>query len=192
MDYLFVYANGGWWLKLTSVAELNDYHKKTDDSRYEEAFLMYMHEGHPYEILERLELKDRLEKMKDPNFRKLQAAVIQAESGDGTIMDGFRWLNIEVGMKELNDLKSYGVVYINREGGSTYDLSYTQFCRRKELVFPDYSLGDIRVKQFGGGEHFYAYIGDMQVRDGDELKWNTYAEAYQHAERIVRGAEETL
>ena len=31
------------------------------------------------------------------------------------------------------------------------------------------------------GEHYYAYIGNMQVRDGDILKWNTYEEAYSKA-----------
>lgn len=189
-EYLFVYGNGGWWLKLTNVDQLTDYHKKVDGDRYGEAFLMYLHQGHPNDILEKLTLHERIEKMNDIHFRRLQAAVIQAEMGEGTILDGFRWLNLEVGMKELSDIKKYGAVYVNRVGGSTAELEYTQFCRRKELVFPDFKISDIRIKKFNGGNHYYAYIGDMQVRNGHLQKWNTYEEAYRIAEAIVRGVME--
>lgn len=43
----------------------------------------------------------------------------------------------------------------------------------------------MEVKSFPGGDHFYAYIGDMQVRDGDILKWDTYDEAYNQALSIL-------
>ena len=55
------------------------------------------------------------------------------------------------------------------------------FVRRKELIFPDFKKDDIRIKQFPGGEHYYAYIGDMQVRDGNTLKWDSYQDAYEMA-----------
>ena len=58
-------------------------------------------------------------------------------------------------------------------------LLYTsQFCRRKSLVFPDFKKSDIRIQKYDCGSHYYAFVGDMQVRDGDRLKWNTYEEAY--------------
>lgn len=41
------------------------------------------------------------------------------------------------------------------------------------------------MKQFRGGSHWYAYIGDMQVRNGEELKWNTQEAARSAAEAIV-------
>ena len=39
------------------------------------------------------------------------------------------------------------------------------------------------------GEHYYAYIDKMQVRDGDTLKWDTYKETYTHALAIVGDKE---
>ena len=45
------------------------------------------------------------------------------------------------------------------------------------------------MKQFPGGEHYYAYIGDMQVRDGDTLKWNSYQEAYEMALSLLEENE---
>lgn len=59
------------------------------------------------------------------------------------------------------------------------------FVRRNKLEFPRYYNEDIRIKRFPDGHHYYAYIGDMQVRDGDILKWNTYEEALKHAEKFL-------
>ena len=59
------------------------------------------------------------------------------------------------------------------------------FVRRKELVFPNFKRDEIRIKKFPNGEHYYAYIDDMQVRDGDTLKWNTYEEAYNQALSMI-------
>ena len=36
MEWLFVY-DGGWWLKITDVKQLTEYHKRTDGKRYEGA-----------------------------------------------------------------------------------------------------------------------------------------------------------
>lgn len=59
------------------------------------------------------------------------------------------------------------------------------FVRRKELVWPTFNVNDIRIKSFQGGQHFYAYVDDVQVREGSgndtKLKWDTYEEAYQAA-----------
>ena len=41
MEWLFVYENGGWWLKIDNTEQLTEYHKKTDRSRYEGALKMY-------------------------------------------------------------------------------------------------------------------------------------------------------
>lgn len=185
MEYLFVYANGGWWLKLDSVEKLIDYHQKTDTGKYEESVLMYLHNGNPEEIMENLSFEERIKIMNDRNFKLMQAAVIQAEKGNGTLLDGFRWLNIESGMRQLRTIQKYGAVFINPAGGQTFHLEYSQFCRRKELVFPDFKESDIRIKRYAEGKHYYAFIGDMQVRDGDELKWNTHEQAYQKALRLI-------
>lgn len=193
MDYLFVFANGGWWLKIDSVEKLIDYHKQTS-SRFSGAWdlfsRLYEEAGDVNKIMDVVAsypMKKRFELMQSRDFKYIQAAIIEAESMGGTanIFDGFRALNMEIGAKELRDIREYGACYINAVGGSTFGLEYTQFHRRKNLVFPDYHREDIRVKSFKGGEHFYAYIGDMQIRDGDTLKWNSYEEAYNRALQFV-------
>lgn len=188
MEYLFVYneSSKAWWLKIDSIDKLVDYHERTSDGRYDRALEMYLHEGHHYEILEKLSLAERIKKMKDKDFKRLQAAIMQAERGDKNILDGFRCLNLEIGMGQMRKLKQYGAIYINPVGGYNFQLQYTQYCRRKNLIFPNFEESDIRIRQFECGKHYYAYIGDVQVRDGNQLKWNTRDEAYKKALELIK------
>ena len=110
---------------------------------------------------------------------------MQAEKVNGTIFDGLRCMNIKMGSKEIKDIYRNGKTYINQVGGSTFYLEYTQFCRRNELVFPNFTEDDIKIRQFDGGRHYYAYLGDMQLRDGENLKWNSYEQAYNVAIDVI-------
>lgn len=50
----------------------------------------------------------------------------------------------------------------------------TRFVHRDELKWPLYTSDQIRIKKFDDGTHYYAYIGDAQVRDDNGvLKWDT-------------------
>lgn len=191
MEYLFVYDGNGWYLKLTNAEQITDYHKKTAAKKYESAislyFKMVQQKKTPYEYLEAMDGMERIKMMMSTDFKYIQCAVALAEKQEGTFLDGLRMLLMETGMNELETIREYGAVYINPAGGHTHGIEYTQFCRRKELIFPCYTVDDIRIEQFKGGQHWYAYVGDMQVRDGDSLKWDTKPEARAAAERIVRG-----
>lgn len=193
MEYLFVHDGTQWWLKFTDVSQIIDYHKKTAANRYEGALRLYFKwkmEHKSYEdALSEMTLQERIEIMDDKDFKYLQCALIQAEKAGGTILDGFRMLTMETGASELDTIHKYGAVFINPVGGHTHGIETVSFCRRKELIFPNFKKEDIRVKQFQGGQHWYAYIGDMQVRDKNQLKWNTQAEAQAAAEKLVKTAD---
>lgn len=190
MEWLFVHSKNGWRLKIDNIEQLTEYHKKLNGSQFSNAFDMYMKGGRPEEILEKLSIEERIEMICNPDFKKLQGAVYMAERNNATILDGFRMLNMEIGSGQLRVLKENGSIFINSAGGFTYGIEYDQFCRRKEMIFPNFKKEEIRIKQFNGGIHYYAYIGDMQVRNGSELKWSTYDEAYQSALSIVIDTEQ--
>ena len=59
------------------------------------------------------------------------------------------------------------------------------YIHKKDLVFPEFSEKDIRITKFPYGRHYYAYIGMTEVKDGDEIKWNTYEEAYKRAKAYI-------
>lgn len=188
MEYLFVFdeKSKGWWLKIDTIEQLADYHEQTNGNRYEKAMELYLHGGHPYDILEKLNAKERFELMQKKEFKQLQMAIMMAEKNNVTILDGFRQMNIEIGFSQINSLEEYGTIFINRAGGTTFGIDYSQFCRRKKLIYPDFKKADIRIKKYGdGGNHYYAFIDDMQVRDGDILKRNTREDAYNMALKVL-------
>ena len=53
------------------------------------------------------------------------------------------------------------------------------FLYRKFLEFPHFTEDDIVIKSFNDGTHSYARLGDLEVREGDVVKWDTFDEAYQ-------------
>ena len=95
-EYLFIYDGEMWWLKLTDVEQIIDYHKQTD-SRYEGAVSLYMkfrQEGKEwYNLLDDMPLQERIEIMQRKDFKYLQCAIIKAQQVEGSIFDGFRCLN---------------------------------------------------------------------------------------------------
>lgn len=188
MEYLFVYDGKSWWLKLTGAEQIIDYHKQTE-SRYEGAVKMYMkmkEDGKEfYDLMEGLSCRERIKLMEDRDYKYLHCAAIKARQTGGTLLDGFRFLNMEAGAAEMETVRRYGAVFINPAGGHTHGIRTEQFCRRKQLVFPDFRSDEIRIKQFKGGGHWYAYVGDMQVRDGGRMKWDTEEGARKAAEALV-------
>lgn len=175
MDYVFVFKDDGWWLKINSAEQLFNYHDKTESVWSSEFYNLITSKeygsgmNHATPIAATIGLYGANRKM-----TPIEATM----DFRGTVIGN-----------QLDALLKYGEIYINRKGGYHFkyegDKLYTQFIRRKELIFPDFKKDEIRVKQFPGGEHFYAYIDDLEVRDGDIIKWNTYEEAYNMALSIL-------
>lgn len=183
-DYKWQFVHdvcGGWWLRLTNDEDVLRYIKATND-RYDGALCKAVNEP-----IREMSLEDRIKSQinGDRNYMFLQAGMIMAQKCNTTLYGGFEHLQTEFGMALNRDIVENGETFVNCVGGKTFSLEYDQFVWRKELVFPNYTVNDIRIEKFRGGSHFYAYIGDTQLRDRDKLKWNTYQEAYDFAINVV-------
>lgn len=112
--------------------------------------------------------------------------VSQVESMGFTVEEAYELIkNVQFNsmMKVLNEK---GVIYVNKNNGfCTRKLIDSHFVYRETLEWPKYNSKDIRIKKFDDGQHYYAYIGDTQVRNGDTLKWSSYEEAYKMAEKYI-------
>lgn len=94
---------------------------------------------------------------------------------------------------KLDLLEENGFLNINPCGGcNSINWPMLQVEYRENLVFPHYSEKDIRIKTFKPLDykasydyHYYAYIGNIQVYDGDIMKWDTKAEAYAAAKKFI-------
>lgn len=174
-------VRGGWWLRLTSDDDIIRYIKATNN-RYDGAFCKAVHKP-----IEKMSLEDRIKAQLngDKDYILLEAGMVMAQRCNTTLYGGFERLQTEFGMALHRDIVENGETFVNHVGGKTFSLDYDQFVWRKDLVFPDYTIADIRIKQFEKGEHYYAYVGDTQLRDGDKLKWNSYNEAYNFALAVI-------
>lgn len=203
VEYLFVFdeESKGWWLKIDTAEKLLDYLQQSANKRLSGGFELYwelykrentkekgQHKS-IREILEEMTMQERFELMtkRRNDFNMMLGAIMQAEKYGGTIFDGFRNMNIETGYKELEDIRRYGQTYLNAAGGSTFYVEYTQFCRKNKLIFPNFTEKDIRIEQFKGGTHYYAYIGNMEVKNGDTLRFHSYEEAHNRAAALLNG-----
>lgn len=189
MEWTFVLKDkgtrqAGWWLKISTADELIAYWKQTYPVKYGKVFENYVYgkefDGYKCHRTGNMNHSPWLEE-EDLTF----ACAEYAANKKLTIWQGIQGMTLEVAMRQLEKIRDYGAIFINRRGGYHTDYDghheYPDFVHRKELIFPDFKSSDIRIKQFPGGEHYYAYIGDTQVRDGDTLKWSTRDEAYKKA-----------
>jgi hypothetical protein len=167
MDWIFVRKNGGWWLKITTIQELLEYHDKTDNVRM------------------RKPIKEIEENLEKSSFT--QYAEILARKNSSSLIEGLCMAGSALFTSQLNALRESGIILINRMGGfhTPRENERLPFTRKKDLIWPNFSEKDIKISQFKGGTHYYATIGPMEVRDGDILKWDSFSEAYAAAKKIV-------
>ena len=173
-NYLFVLKNNCWWLKINTIKQLLDYHEKIN-SKWSNAFDNLINSKefcngnyHANEIATGIGFYGQNRKM-NPISATLE----------------FRELVIR---NQIDAINTYGSIYINEKGGYHFEINeekHDQFLYKNELIYPDFKKEEIKIKRFPGGIHFYAYIGNMEVRDGNTIKWNTYQEAYEVAAKLV-------
>ena len=204
--FTFVFANApsearGWWLMISDMDNLAEYIEKTHGNpRMAEALNIYtrLHtkgqESYPKksvrEVIADMPAEERIKLTTDSSsaWNIMYAALMQAENIGGTILDGFRCLNMDYGVAYIRNIREDGVCFINQNGGCNSIIEYNDWCRKNDLVWPDFTKDDIRVKQFPGGDHWYAYIGSMEVHNGDTLRFWSKDDAWNAAVSIIENA----
>jgi hypothetical protein len=87
---------------------------------------------------------------------------------------------------KLECVRKSGKIFVGKAGG--YFPQHPDFIvydecliENNKVVFPTYEKKDIRIKQWEGGTHYYAYVGAFQVEWDGQKKWNTREEAQKYA-----------
>lgn len=180
----FINNGDGWWLRISSFDELLAYCMKTDN-RFANAF-------------GRL-LKGSADELPETYDGSLSSAIaVLARVNRKSLVETTGNLLIGVHDTYFKYLERDGFLNINCVGGcNSCDWDIVANCYRKELVWPSFTKNDIRIKTFAPEEksvgvyrddykyHYYAYLGDMQLTDGEKTKWDTYDEAYAFASNLV-------
>ena len=179
MKYRFVLKdkgtnNQGWWLKISSIEELNKYINNVE-SPMVKGFKSYLH----------------CREFASPEYSGPLLPHVNREGYFLGLYASNRQISPICAIEEIENkkyktqvqylLKGYNI-YFNRNGCWHFGINdFDSWYDSENLVFPEFNKDQIRIEQFPMGKHFYAYIGNMQVRDGDTFKWDTYEEAYNQA-----------
>lgn len=180
IQYKFVQIkNKGWWLKIDNCDTLCKYIKETFGLRKGKIFEDFI-----------FHYDKRDGSLNHAEFAETAGVLAYAGRLGLSFLKALELLYQEIGINMLHEIQESGKIWVNELGGynsAFEDLDETQTVWRRELVFPEYKKDDIRIKQFQGGTHWYAYIGDTQVKanKGQTVKWNTYEEAYKAAETYI-------
>lgn len=181
-EWLFLYEepNNGWWLKIDNCNDLIVYHQH--------------HVGlYGCAIGDYANHKDEYDKTGDGRVfskRITQAIVKYAEQRHLSMIDAVVQFRMMVAGQQLDAIHENGYIVLNKQGGyHPGPIEYSQFFRRKKLLWPDFRESDIRITQFPGGEHWYVHIGEFELRENENMKWNTHKEAMDAAMRYVEESD---
>ena len=185
----FVHNGQAWWLRIESGDQLLDYLRATDEERYGRSTLRVAKR-----VRDGLDDRD-----KHGCYPMADAIEILWKNSDMNLFEMVGQLMMMGHNTYFKLLDQHGFININHVGGCnsfSWEPVATEF--REKLVFPHYTIDDIRVKTWELEEkkrgikrpydyryHWYAYLGDVQLKNGDVEKWNTRDEAYEFARSIV-------
>lgn len=174
MSYTFVYnKKDGWWLKISSLRELMIYWETYTDL-FEKSL-------------------EKLPKTKEFGCGMEHADTIDtmigfyARSHKITFEEAKTDLLCDIKKEQYKALNENGFIFINhKHGWNSIDRKTEQFVHRRNLVFPDVKNGKIKIEKFPLGNHYYVFIDDIQLRNGDNLKWNTPEEAKEFVDNFIK------
>lgn len=177
MKHTFVFINSCWYLKISTLEELKEY-TKTMNKHWEEA------------------LSNLLNSKEFTKYGNRHAGPVETSIGfygSNRSLNAFEAVDSfkqQVINEQINEINKGNILLINKKGGyfmldKDKQGVYKQWCKKDKIEFPEFTKQDIKIERFPLGNHWYAYIGDTQIRDGDKLKWNSYEEAYEYASQFV-------
>lgn len=174
--WTFFHNGYAWWLRIESPEQLARYCELTDCERFGGSM---MHTAYQ-RMANRSDFETGLSAELDLLSKIRQESLLTTT---GKLVSDAHYTYF------LN-LQRCGFVNINRLGGcnsSSWPMNVV--VRRDKLIFPTLSRKDVVIKTWEWGEkekylyrpghqyHWYAYVGDVRLKDGDKDKWDTRAEA---------------
>lgn len=164
-----------WMLVLESIEQLIDYHEKTMAAQIPATW------KNLDEVSEhRAHINTSLGMM--INFSS------EAAEGKKSLIKLTSLIGGKIFEAKAKGILNTGKIYINKNGGyfpHSKDITVLEETFIEELIFPQYTLNDIYVKQWDGGTHWYAYVGGNPVEIDGENKWNTEEEAMRKAKTAL-------
>ena len=188
MKWKFIHNGTSWWLRIETAEQLSEYIRLTDGKRFGESMLNIANRA-------------KRDKLDDTHNVSPMASAIQTLwqcSGEPLDLVTGRVM-VACHNTYWKLLRECGFIHINPVGGCNAfatDIKAVEY--RDNLIFPHYTEKDIRIRTWEWEEkkngvkrpsgykyHWYAYLGDLQLKDGDIEKWDTREEALAFAKTFL-------
>ena len=175
MSYTFICTeNNEWWLKISTVEQLLEYWNNIFNPKIKEAL-------------------DGIRKTKEfgrglNHCDAIQAAIGFMSRGEKiSYEEAYKKILFDTRLEQYKVINEGNQVYVNKKLGWNSDKKVvSQFVHKKEFEFPVMKKENIKIERFPLGKHFYAFIDGVQIRQGENLKFNSYKEAEEFANKYVK------
>ena len=173
MSYTFIYnKKDGWWLKISSIRELLLYWE-TYNTLFETSLAKL---PETKEFGRGMQHADEIDTLIGLYAKAHKLLFAEAKTE----------LLTETKKAQFKALNEHGAIYINRKHGWNFiEKEAEQFVHRRNLIFPHFKDGKIKIERYPLGNHYYVFVDDIQIRDRGNLKWNTPEEAQDFVKKLV-------
>jgi hypothetical protein len=169
-----------WMLVIESLEELNDYHKKLLASKIRAVW---------ENLIETQERKSHI----DNKFGYLiHLEAEKYEKNPKSLIELTAIVSGKIYAAKAQAILNCGKIYVGKLGGffpHSKDIEVIDEFISDNFIFPNYTEKDIHVKQWEGGTHWYAYIGDLLVEETENgekcSKWDSEFFALNAAKRML-------
>lgn len=160
--HVFLYNGQGWFLKIDTVRELNAYLDMIWKIRKDD--LMYD--------------LGRIRKNLHPTSDIVGICDVLARLRGRDLWAEFDRLRMRQSSEMSRMVIDGHALYVNPSGGYCAKLeNVSNRYDSEELRWPVFRESDVRIKQWPGGTHWYAYVGPIQVKSGDKVKFDSESDA---------------
>lgn len=180
IKWKFFHNGYTWWLRIETLEQLIKYCEQVDEHRFGGAMMTVAYH--------------RMDGNKKPYNNKHDGFAADLDTLNGIMAEDLLTTTAKLRLMAhetyLKNFMRFGFVNINKFGGcNSCDWPMNIVINKNDLIFPLYSRKDVTIKTFQIAEakvgvyrpyyqyHWYAYIGDVQLKNGDIEKWNTRDEA---------------
>ena len=179
----FFHNGTAWWLRITEHAQLIEF--VTEDKTILNAFNDYFNRSYQGKDGSRSHFTNGL-----------SAVLASYAEIKGIGMIGAAQDLVKKKAQTYFELfEQAGFININSQGGcNAIDWPWEQVCEKEQLIWPCFKMSDLRIKtwkpEYGAdGDnykyHYYCYLGNIQLTDGDKVKWDTRQEAVDFAKKYI-------
>lgn len=175
MSYTFICTpEKNWYLKIDSIEQLLDYWNCVFTPKMKKA----------------LDTLDETKEFgRDPvrHADILQSLIGFTSRGESiSYKDAYSQILCDSKVKQYQALCNGKTIYVNKNMGWNVEYKKVeQFVHKNNFEFPVMQRERLNIEKFPMGIHFYVFIDGVQLRKDDNLKFDSYDEAFEYAQKYL-------